>query len=40
MELVIQLILFVCGEDGPIGTAPLACGDRDPIGSSPGSGGG
>jgi hypothetical protein len=39
MELLIQWILFVCGERDPLGSEPLICGEDDPLETSPASGG-
>jgi len=39
MGLLIQLLLFVCGEDDPLGSEPLICGDDGLIIFDPASGG-
>jgi hypothetical protein len=39
MELIIQWLLFVCGERDPLGSEPLICGEDDPLGSEPLAGG-
>jgi hypothetical protein len=39
MGLLIQWILFVCGEDDPLGSEPIICGEDGPLETAPASGG-